>query len=53
MEEKNVPWGQKATMGRISSGGDGSERADEHTVLQGSSEKLHTPSTNLYGNHAQ
>lgn len=39
MEEKNAPWGQKATMDRISSGGDGSERADEHRVLQGSSEK--------------
>lgn len=37
MEEKNVPWGQKATMGHISSGGDGSERTDEHRVLQGSS----------------
>lgn len=34
-----MPWGQKAMMGRISSGGDGSERTDEHRVLQGSSEK--------------
>ncbi|GAA6087277.1 uncharacterized [Tachysurus ichikawai] len=39
MEEKNVPWGQKATMGRISSGGDGSKRTDEHRVLRGSYEK--------------
>lgn len=45
MKEKNAPWGQKAAMGRISSGGDGSERADEHRVLQGSSKgkKKETP----------
>lgn len=47
MEEKNAPWGQKATMGRISSGGDGSERADEHRVLQGSSEKTPYPKHQL------
>lgn len=47
MEEKNASQGQKATMGCISFGGDGSERTDEHRVLQGSYEKAPYPKHQL------